>query len=98
MIRTKTNKDSDEFYVIINNNKEFLYHIYEEEGPEFTKDIECAEKFRKNGSGKLSFPKFYRYVGNKKVRSVEQLAEVIGCELVKVESETTSVTKYNIFQ
>lgn len=93
--RKITENETHEFYVIVNDSCEFLYHIYEEEGAHFTKKIKYAEEFTTCRKGILKVPKFYKYVNNIKVRDIHHLAELIGGRLVKVEAEKVSVTTFN---
>lgn len=94
--RKITDNECKEFYVIINDKNEFLYHIYEDyenEGAVFTKNIKGAVQFRVSNR-KIIDPRFYQYVNGTKVKNIYHLEQILQGKLIKVTTNTKRITEY----
>lgn len=93
--RKESETSTQDIFVIVNRDNEFLKHIYEEDGVEFTKKIKYAEKFHIYPNGEVLIPKWYKTVNGKKIKNILDLAESVNCKVVKVKTETLTTTQYN---
>lgn len=88
--RSFTEHDKDEFYVLVNKEGKFLNYACSIDEVYYS-EIKYAEQFRwDHKKDVIGLIKSYKYNLGVKVKSVEQLAKLLNCEIKKVNVKITT--------